>query len=71
MCVCWAAGVDHPLCLDCSAQLKEAVTGQIAEVEREIAAYSAAAAKLAREQQEPLSEVRAGGGGGVGVGVCV
>ncbi|GIL49364.1 hypothetical protein Vafri_5664 [Volvox africanus] len=38
--------VDHPLCMDCVGQLKEEMEAQIAEAEREIAAYSTCLAQL-------------------------
>ncbi|GLI61251.1 hypothetical protein VaNZ11_003559 [Volvox africanus] len=38
--------VDHPLCMDCVGQLKEEMEAQIAEAEREIAAYSVCLAQL-------------------------
>lgn len=50
-------GVDHPLCLDCAAQLKEEVEAQIAELESEIAAYSNALAKLEAEAPVALPQV--------------
>jgi hypothetical protein len=54
-------GVDHPLCLDCAAQLREEVEAQVAELEGEIAAYSNALAQLGAEGQAGLSEVRRAG----------
>lgn len=52
-----ATVVDHPLCLDCAAQLKEEVEAQVAETEREIAAYSEALARLEAEPAQTLIEV--------------
>ncbi|KAG1670187.1 hypothetical protein FOA52_014963 [Chlamydomonas sp. UWO 241] len=40
--------VDHPLCLDCEAQLKDEIEAQIQESEREVAAYSEAVSSLER-----------------------
>eukprot|EP00877_Chromochloris_zofingiensis_P002894 jgi/Chrzof1/12605/Cz07g00210.t1 len=51
-----ATVVDHPLCLDCAAQLKEEVEAQVAETEREIAAYSEALARLEAEPAQTLIE---------------
>lgn len=51
-------GVDHPLCLDCAAQLKEEVEAQITDLESEIAAYSNALRQLEAESGTALSEVR-------------
>lgn len=45
--------VDHPLCLDCATQLKDEVEAQIQDAEREIAAYSAAAARLEAANTQP------------------
>jgi outer membrane murein-binding lipoprotein Lpp len=50
-------GVDHPLCLDCAAQLREEVEAQVAELEGEIAAYSNTLGQLGAEGQAALSEV--------------
>ncbi|GLC34972.1 hypothetical protein PLESTB_001184300 [Pleodorina starrii] len=49
--------VDHPLCMDCVGQLKEEMETQIAEAEREIAAYSAC-----------LAALEGAGGAGAGAG---
>lgn len=48
--------VDHPLCLDCAAQLKDEVQKQLEELETEIAAYSDAVKRL---EAEPPAEVPA------------
>lgn len=49
-------GVDHPLCLDCAAQLREEVEAQVAELEGEIGAYSNALRQLGEEGAAALSE---------------
>eukprot|EP00798_Chlamydomonas_sp_ICE-L_P021839 gene21837-28869_t len=46
--------VDHPLCLDCAAQLKDEIDAQIQDAEREIAAYSVAVEKLEHSNVAPL-----------------
>jgi len=48
--------VDHPMCLDCAAQLKDEVEAQIQETEREISCYAAAVAQLEGELHEPIPE---------------
>lgn len=50
-------GVDHPLCLDCAAQLKEEVQQQITELNGEIAAYSEALSRLQAEAPVALPQV--------------
>lgn len=45
--------VDHPLCLDCAAQLKDEVQKQLEELDSEIAAYSDAVKRL--EAQSPAA----------------
>lgn len=52
-------GVDHPLCLDCAAQLKSDVDKEIVALEAETKAYSEALAKLNAEAPAALSQVRA------------
>jgi hypothetical protein len=52
--------VDHPLCLDCAAQLKEEVQRQLEELETEIAAYSDALTRLQGEAPQELSTVWCG-----------
>lgn len=49
--------VDHPLCLDCAAQLKDEVQKQLEELESEIAAYSEAAKRLEAEAPVQLPQV--------------
>lgn len=49
--------VDHPLCLDCAAQLKDEVQKQLEELETEIAAYSEAVQRLEAEPPEALPQV--------------
>jgi len=48
--------VDHPLCLDCAAQLKDEIEAQIQDTEREISAYSDAVSRLESERVVTLSE---------------
>lgn len=48
--------VEHPLCLDCAAQLKDEVDAQTQQTEKEIALYSAAVAKLEAERTLPMDE---------------
>ncbi len=50
--------VDHPLCLDCTAKVREEVAATLAEVEAECAAYQAGIDQLKKEaSQQPTSEV--------------
>jgi hypothetical protein len=49
--------VDHPLCLDCAAQLKEEVHKQLEELEGEIAAYSDAVVRLQAQAPAELQQV--------------
>ena len=50
--------VDHPLCLDCAAQLKDEVQKQLEELESEIAAYSEAVKRL--EAEAPVEAPQVG-----------
>jgi hypothetical protein len=54
--------VDHPLCLDCAAQLKDEVQKQLEELDTEIAAYSEAVKRLEAESPAAVPQVRSGGG---------
>lgn len=49
--------VDHPLCLDCAAQLKDEVQKQLEELDSEIAAYSSAVQQLESESPAALPQV--------------
>ena len=68
--------VDHPLCLDCAAQLKDEVQKQLEELDSEIAAYSDAVKRLKAESPAAVPQVSmlwwcgggCGGGGGSGGG---
>jgi hypothetical protein len=58
--------VDHPLCLDCAAQLKDEVQKQLEELDTEISAYSDAVQRLETEAPAALPQVSAS----VWEGVC-
>ncbi|KAF8057645.1 FUM1 [Scenedesmus sp. PABB004] len=49
-----ATGVDHPLCLDCAAQLRDEVGAQVAELEAEVSAYGAALSRLSADAPAEL-----------------
>lgn len=50
--------VDHPLCLECTAKVREEVAAILAEVEAECAAYQAGLDQLEKEaSKQPSSEV--------------
>lgn len=53
--------VDHPMCLDCAAQLKDEVQKQLEELNAEIAAYSDAVKRL--EAESPAAVPQVGGSG--------
>jgi hypothetical protein len=64
-----ATRVDHPLCLDCGAALKEEVAASLRELEAETAAYETALAALDAEPPAQ-DEVCGFGEGGVYVPSC-
>jgi hypothetical protein len=49
--------VDHPLCLDCAAQLKDEVQKQLEELDTEISAYSDAVQRLEADAPAALPQV--------------
>ena len=50
--------VDHPLCLECTAKVREEVAATLAEVEAECAAYQTGLDQLEKEaSKQPSSEV--------------
>jgi len=51
-----ATQIDHPLCLDCEAQLKDEMEAQIQESEREVASYAEAVARLQADARDPLPD---------------
>jgi hypothetical protein len=54
--------VDHPLCLDCAAQLKDEVQKQLEDLDTEIAAYSEAVKRLEAESPAAVPQVSSAGG---------
>ena len=50
--------MDHPLCLECTAKVREEVAATLAEVDAESAAYQAGLDQLEKEaSKQPSSEV--------------